>query len=181
MLRNKQNTFDDFCSAAEKLIADGWTTPSRLGIIGASNGGLLVGAALTQRPDLFDAVACSAPLLDMVRYEIFGLGSAWSCEYGTAADPEQLKWLLAYSPVHNVHQGVDYPAVLFSVAEGDRRVDPMHARKLCAALQWASAGGRPILLRRERDVGHGTRALSRAMELTADRLSFLGAQLGMRP
>ena len=99
---NKQNVFDDFHAAAEHLIAAGWTTPDQLAISGGSNGGLLVGAALTQRPDLYRAVVCSAPLLDMVRYELFGMGATWAEEYGTAADPEQLGWLLGYSPYHRV-------------------------------------------------------------------------------
>ena len=105
MLGQRQNVFDDFHAAAEKLIADGWTTREQLGIYGGSNGGLLVGAALTQRPDLYAAVVCSAPLLDMVRYEQFGLGETWNSEYGTATDPEQLGWLLSYSPYHHVVGG----------------------------------------------------------------------------
>ena len=102
MLEHKQNVFDDFHAAAESLIRDGWTTPEQLAISGGSNGGLLVGAALTQRPDLYAAVVCSAPLLDMVRYELFGLGQTWNVEYGTASDAEQFGWLLAYSPYHHV-------------------------------------------------------------------------------
>jgi prolyl oligopeptidase len=179
MLDRKQKVFDDFITAAEKLISDGWTTPRQLAIWGESNGGLLVGAALTQRPDLFAAAACSMPLLDMVRYEKFGLGSAWTGEYGSAADPEQFRWLLAYSPYHHVREGVDYPATLFTVFGGDTRVDPGHARKMCAALQWATSGTRPILLRHEGDVGHGVRAASRAVELAADMLAFLGTHTGL--
>ena len=139
MRGDKQNVFDDFAAAAEWLIAEGWTTPDHLAISGGSNGGLLVGAALTQRPDLCTAVVCSAPLLDMVRYEGSGLGQLWSDEYGTAADPEQLGWLLGYSPYHHVVDGTAYPAVLFTIFDSDTRVDPMHARKLCAALQHATA------------------------------------------
>src|SRR5690606_39866553 len=105
MREHKQNVFDDFHAAAEKLIEDGLTTPSRLAISGGSNGGLLVGAALTQRPDLYRAVVCSAPLLDMVRYEKFGLGQTWNDEYGTADDPEEFGWLIGYSPYHHVHAG----------------------------------------------------------------------------
>src|SRR5581483_8504334 len=115
MLDKKQNVFDDFHAAAEKLIADGWTTADRLAISGGSNGGLLVGAAITQRPELFAAAVCSAPLLDMVRYERFGLGETWNDEYGTAADPVELGWLLSYSPYHRVTEGVCYPSVLFTV------------------------------------------------------------------
>jgi prolyl oligopeptidase len=179
MLDKKQNVFDDFHAAAEKLIADGWTSPDRLAISGGSNGGLLVGAALTQRPDLYTAVVCSAPLLDMVRYERFGLGQTWNVEYGSADVAEEFGWLLAYSPYHHVQEGVDYPAVLFTIFESDSRVDPLHARKLCAALQHATSGDRPILLRNEAEVGHGARAVSRSIELTVDTLSFTAAQTGL--
>jgi len=179
MRGHKQNVFDDCHAAAQWLLDEGVTTREQLGISGGSNGGLLVGAALTQRPDLYAAVVCSAPLLDMVRYERFGLGQTWSDEYGAAADPEELGWLLAYSPYHRVRDGVDYPATLFTVFDGDTRVDPLHARKLCAALQHATSGVRPVLLRREADVGHGARAVSRAVELSADMLSFLAASTGL--
>jgi prolyl oligopeptidase len=182
MRDRKQNVFDDFHAAAEKLIADGWTTREQLAISGGSNGGLLVGAALTQRPDLYAAAVCSAPLLDMVRYERFGLGETWNDEYGTAADPEQLRWLLSYSPYHHVHDRTSYPPVLFTVFDSDTRVDPLHARKMCAALQHATSArwpDRPILLRRESDVGHGARAVSRSASLTADTLAFLGFHVGL--
>ena len=175
---HRQRSFDDFHAAADWLVDQGWTTPRQLALSGGSNGGLLVGVALTQRPERYAAVACSAPLLDMVRYERFGLGATWHEEYGSAADPEQLGWLLAYSPYHHVHPGVAYPAVLFTVFDGDTRVDPLHARKMCAALQHASTGG-PVLLRRERDVGHGARALSRSIDLTADVLAFLAHHTGL--
>ncbi|MGW0479424.1 prolyl oligopeptidase family serine peptidase [Nonomuraea sp. NPDC003214] len=173
MLERKQNVFDDFTAAAEKLVADGWTTPDRLAVWGESNGGLLVGAAVTQRPDLFAAAVCSAGLLDMVRYHRSGLGPSWVGEYGDPDDPEQLAWLLAYSPYHRVRDGVDYPATLFTVSAADTRVDPMHARKMCAAMQRATGGDRPILLRHEPDVGHGARAVSRSIALAADALAFL--------
>jgi len=179
MLGHKQKVFDDFHAAAEHLIADGWTTSRQLAISGGSNGGLLVGAALTQRPELFAAVICSAPLLDMVRYEKFGLGATWNVEYGSADDPEQFGWLLGYSPYHRVVEGTDYPATLFTVFDGDSRVDPLHARKLCAALQHATSGDRPILLRLEKDVGHGARAMSKSIALSADTLTFAAAQTGL--
>jgi prolyl oligopeptidase len=185
MLERKQNVFDDFVAAAEKLIADGWTTPGQLGIWGESNGGLLVGAALTQRPGLFAAAVCSAGLLDMARYHLSGLGPSWTGEYGDPDDPGQLDWLLAYSPYHHVRKGQDYPATLFTVSAGDTRVDPMHARKMCAALQWATGSAshtdRPILLRHEPDVGHGARAASRSVGLAADALAFLAAHTGLDP
>ncbi len=179
MLGAKQNVFDDFHAAAERLVADGWTTSAQLAISGGSNGGLLVGAALTQRPELYAAVTCSAPLLDMVRYEKFGLGATWNVEYGAADDPEQLAWLLAYSPYHHVRPGTAYPAVLFTVFDGDTRVDPLHARKMCAALQHATASDRPVLLRREKDVGHGARSLSRSVDLSADTLAFTACHTGL--
>ncbi len=182
MRASKQNVFDDFHAAAEKLIADGWTSREQLAISGGSNGGLLVGAAITQRPELYAAAVSSAPLLDMVRYERFGLGETWNDEYGTAADPEELGWLLSYSPYHHVRDGISYPAVLFTIFDGDTRVDPMHARKMCAALQHATSArwpDRPILLRRESDVGHGARAVSRSASLSADTLAFLGFLTGL--
>ena len=176
---NKQNVFDDLHAAAEALVAAGDTAPDRLAILGGSNGGLLVGAALVQRPDLYRAVVCSAPLLDMVRYEEFSLGRTWNDEYGTAADPEQLGWLLSYSPYHHVTDGTAYPAVLFTVFDADSRVDPLHARKMAAALQHATTGGAPVLLRRETDVGHGARSVSRTVGLAADQLAFLAAHTGL--
>lgn len=179
MMGAKQNVFDDFHSAAEHLVATGWTTPGQLAVSGGSNGGLLVGAATTQRPDLFAAVVCSAPLLDMVRYERFGLGATWNEEYGTAEDPEQLGWLLSYSPYHGVREGVEYPAVLFTIFDSDSRVDPLHARKMCAALQHATRSGAPILMRREKDVGHGSRALSRSIALSAETLAFTARWTGL--
>ncbi len=184
MRERKQQVFDDFAAVAGWLVDEGWTTPDRLGISGGSNGGLLVGAALTQWPDRFRSVVCSAPLLDMVRYERFGLGATWSDEYGTAGDPTELGWLLGYSPYHRVRAGVAYPAVLFTVFESDTRVDPLHARKLCAALQWATSADpaeRPILLRRETDVGHGQRSVSRTLELQADTAAFHAHHLGLAP
>ncbi|CAN5271904.1 prolyl oligopeptidase family serine peptidase [soil metagenome] len=179
MREAKQNVFDDFASCADALVAQGWTTPGQLGVYGGSNGGLLVGAALTQRPSAYAAVVCSAPLLDMVRYEQFGLGRTWNDEYGSVADPAELGWLLSYSPYHRVEPGTAYPAVLFTVFDGDSRVDPLHGRKLCAALQWATTSSAPVLLRAESDVGHGARAVSRTVGLTVDTLSFLARHTGL--
>jgi prolyl oligopeptidase len=115
----------------------------------------------------------------MVRYERFGLGETWNDEYGRADDPVELGWLLSYSPYHHVDEGVSYPAVLFTVFDSDTRVDPLHARKLCAALQAATASDRPVLLRREVDVGHGARSVSRTVELNVDVVAFLADQLGL--
>ncbi len=181
MLDKKQNVFDDFRAAARFLIDEGWTTPAQLAISGGSNGGLLVGVALTQEPSLYAAVVCSAPLLDMVRYERFGLGQTWNVEYGTASDPEQLGWLLAYSPYHHVVPGTAYPAVLFTVFTSDTRVDPVHAYKMCAALQYATTSGpaRPVLLRAEGQVGHGARAVSRSADLAGDTLAFAARYTGL--
>ena len=179
MRERKQNVFDDYLAAADRLVADGWTTPDRLGIYGGSNGGLLVGAALTQRPDAFAAVVCSAPLLDMVRYELFGLGRTWNDEYGTAADATELGWLLGYSPYHHVADGTAYPAVLFTTFGSDTRVDPLHARKMAAALQHATSSDRPVLLRTEHEVGHGARSVSRTVGLSVDQLAFLADRLGL--
>jgi prolyl oligopeptidase len=179
MRERKQNVFDDFAAAAEHLVAEGWTTHARLGVLGGSNGGLLVGATLTQRPDLAAAVVCSAPLLDMVRYERFGLGRTWNDEYGTADDPVELGWLLGYSPYHAVRAGTAYPAVLFTTFESDTRVHPLHGRKLAAALQHATSAQAPIVLRRETSVGHGARAVSRTVGLAADQLAFLAEHTGL--
>jgi prolyl oligopeptidase len=181
MREHKQHCFDDFIAAGESLIAAGWTSEERLGIYGGSNGGLLVGATLTQRPDLMRAVVCSAPLLDMVRYERFGLGRTWNDEYGSAADPIEFGWLLSYSPYHRVVAGTAYPSVLFTVFDNDTRVDPLHARKLCAALQWATSrrpSEAPIVLRREENVGHGGRSVSRTIRLAADVLGFFNGTIG---
>lgn len=183
MLGNKQNVFDDFHAAGDWLVGQGWTTRAQLGIFGGSNGGLLVGAALTQRPDAYAAVVCSAPLLDMLRYELFGLGATWNLEYGSAEVAEEFEWLLGYSPYHNVHEGTAYPATLFTVFEGDTRVDTLHARKLAAALQHATSAApqeRPILLRREENVGHSVRSVSRSIPLWLDQLGFFAHQLGLQ-
>jgi prolyl oligopeptidase len=179
MLDRKQNVFDDFHAAARALIAGGLTTPGQLAIWGGSNGGLLVGAALTQEPSLYRCVVCSAPLLDMVRYERFALGQTWNTEYGTASDASQLAWLLAYSPYHNVVPGTAYPAVLFTVFANDTRVDPVHAYKMCAALQYATSSGRPVLLRAEDRAGHRPHAMSWSAELVADVLAFAALHTGL--
>ncbi|MGK4001010.1 prolyl oligopeptidase family serine peptidase [Sorangium sp. So ce1036] len=180
MLLKKQNVFDDFIAAAEHLVREGYTRPERLAIQGGSNGGLLVGAALTQRPELFGAVLCGVPLLDMVRYHLFGSGKTWISEYGSSDDPEQFKALHAYSPYHRIEAGTRYPAILLLSADSDDRVDPMHARKFAAALQAASAGG-PVLLRIERNAGHGGADLVKAaVEKGADQLAFALAATGAR-
>ncbi|MDX2967688.1 prolyl oligopeptidase family serine peptidase [Kribbella solani] len=173
--RNKQKVFDDFVEAAEHLVGTGWTTPDQLALCGESNGGLLVAAALTQRPELFAAAVCSAPLTDMVRYEQSGLGARWTAEYGSAQDPDDFNSLLSYSPYHQVTDGVQYPAVLLTSFGNDTRVDPLHARKFCAALQYATASHRPVLLRHEADAGHTTGGIN----LAADMLAFIADQTGL--
>ncbi|GAA2139100.1 prolyl oligopeptidase family serine peptidase [Kitasatospora kazusensis] len=173
----KQNTFDDLDAAADWLVAEGWADPARLGLVGSSNGGLTVGAALTQQPEKYAAVVCVSPLLDMVRYELSGMGPSWRDEYGSAEVPEELATLLGYSPYHAVRPGVRYPAVLLGVADGDTRVDPLHARKMCAALQHATTGEGPVLLRRETGVGHGVRGVATTVALFADLMAFLAATL----
>jgi prolyl oligopeptidase len=179
MLANKQNVFDDFHSAAEYLIGNGWTTSEQLGIYGGSNGGLLVGAAMTQRPDLFNAVVCVAPLLDMIRYVESELGPTWTVEYGDPTDAEQFDWLYAYSPYHRVTKGADYPATMFAIFDNDTRTDPMHGRKMAAAVQAATSGHRPILVRTEGNVGHGARSLNKSIEESADTLAFMSHWTGL--
>jgi prolyl oligopeptidase len=181
MLGNKQNVFDDFIGAGEWLIKQGYTDPGHLGIQGSSNGGLLVGAALTQQPDLFRAVVCQVPILDMVRYHRFLMARLWIPELGTAEDPEDFSWLYAYSPYHRVQDGKEYPAVLFATADSDTRVDALHARKMAARLQAASSSLQPILLRLESKAGHGAgKPRSKILDEWTDVWTFLFWQLGMK-
>jgi prolyl oligopeptidase len=181
ILGSKQNSFDDFIGAAEWLIDQGYTRPGRLAAAGGSNGGLLVGAALTQRPDLFRAVLVQVPLLDMLRYHRFLIARLWIPEYGSADDPVQFRWLRDYSPYHRVRDGVAYPAVLLATAESDTRVDPMHARKMAARLQAATSTDRPILLRLESRAGHGAgKPLSKVLEEHTDSWTFVFSELGVQ-
>lgn len=185
MLDKKQNVFDDFVAASEFLISEGYTSKDRLAIQGGSNGGLLMGAALTQRPDLFRAVVCQVPLLDMLRYQNFQIAKLWVPEYGSAEDPKQFDWLYAYSPYHHVKQGTEYPAVLFMTADTDTRVDPMHAKKMAALMQAEAANGqsreRPILLRIDTKAGHGAgKPIAKQIDDMVDIYSFLFWQLGMK-
>lgn len=175
-LEQKQNVFDDFIAAAEWLISQGLCSAAELGIMGGSNGGLLVGAAMTQRPDLFGAVVCRVPLLDMVRYERFRVARLWAAEYGSASDREQFPWLHAYSPYHHVREGIQYPAALFLTAEEDSRVDPMHALKMTARLQ---SVGAQAWLRVEERAGHGQgKPVSKLVIEEADVWTFLALKLG---
>jgi prolyl oligopeptidase len=186
MLGKKQNVFDDFIAAAEYLISAKYTDKDHLAIQGGSNGGLLMGAMITQRPDLFRAVICALPLLDMLRYQNFQIAKLWIAEYGSAEDPKQFDWLYAYSPYHHVKQGTEYPAILFMTADTDTRVDPMHAKKMNALMQAEAANGqskdRPILLRIESKAGHGQgKPVTKQIEESTDVYSFLFWQLGVTP
>ncbi len=176
----KQNVFDDFIAAGEALVERGYTNPRKLAIYGGSNGGLLVGACMVQRPNLFRAVVCAVPLLDMLRYHNFSIARLWIPEYGSADDPEQFKWLHAYSPYHHVKPATSYPATLFMTAMSDSRVNPLHAWKMSALLQSQTTSDRPILLRTETKAGHGAgKPLSKRLEADADRWTFLMNELGM--
>jgi prolyl oligopeptidase len=180
MLDKKQNVFDDFIAAAEYLQKDGYTDKEHMAIRGGSNGGLLMGVMITQRPDLFRAVVCQVPLLDMLRYQNFQIAKLWIPEYGSAEDPKQFEWLYAYSPYHHVKPGTVYPAVLFMTADSDTRVDPMHAKKMTAELQADNGGPDPILLRIETKAGHGAgKPINKLVEDWTDIYSFLYWQLGM--
>jgi prolyl oligopeptidase len=174
----KQNVFDDFIAAGEWLVANRYTQPSKLAIAGGSNGGLLVGAALTQRPDLFRAVICHRPLLDMMRHHKHPLGHYWIGEYGCADDLNDFQYLLAYSPYHNVRAGTRYPAVMFVTGDSDTRCDPMHARKMAAILQSATASKHPIVLHYRAEAGHmATLPIDATIDELADQLAFLFREL----
>lgn len=181
MLEKKQNVFDDFIAAAEWLIANGYTRPERLGILGGSNGGLLIGAAVTQRPDLFSAGIAQVPILDMLRYHKFLRARNWTPELGSSDDPKQIGFLHRYSPYHNVKKGTKYPAMLLTAGERDERVHPLHARKMTALLQAATASdpeAEPILLQVDRESGHGMGApADKGTRDAVDLISFLMWQL----
>jgi prolyl oligopeptidase len=182
MLLNKQHVFDDCIGAAEYLIANKYTSPQHLAVRGGSNGGLLVGAVITQRPDLFRAAVCEVPLLDMIRYPLFGSGKTWVPEYGSPGVEAQFKALFAYSPYHHVEPGVKYPALLMCTAANDDRVDPMHARKFVAKMQADNADDYPILLRVETQSGHGgSDQVKKTIALGTDIWSFLINELGAAP
>ena len=185
MLDKKQNVFDDMIAAAEHLISEKYTDKNHLAIQGGSNGGLLMGAMMTQRPDLFRAVVCQVPLLDMLRYQNFQIAKLWIPEYGTAENTEQFKWLYAYSPYQHVKAGAEYPAILFMTGDFDTRVDPMHAKKMAALMQAEAKNGasktRPILLRIESKAGHGAgKPVTKQIEEFTDVYSFLFSQLGVK-
>ncbi len=182
ILDRKQNVFDDFIAAAEYLIDEGYTNRKRLVINGGSNGGLLVAACMTQRPDLFGAVVCQVPVIDMLRYHKFTVGRYWVSDYGNAEESEEaFRYLYAYSPLHNVRKGTVYPPTLITTADTDDRVVPAHAKKFAATLQWADAGDNPILIRIETKAGHGAgKPTSKLIEEVADIYAFIYRTFGLR-
>ena len=179
MFGNKQNVFDDFFAAAEYLIKNGYTSPEHFAIRGRSNGGLLMGAAMTQKPELFGAIWCGYPLLDMLRYQNFEFGRAWTTEYGSAENAKDFAYLVKYSPYQNVKPGTKYPAIMFFTGDSDTRVDPLHARKMTARMQAANGGDRPILLHYSLKGGHSAGvSVSQLVDDQADELSFLWNETG---
>ena len=179
MLERKQHVFDDFIAAAEHLIAEGYTSAEHLAIRGGSNGGLLVGAVSNQRPELFGAVVCTYPLLDMVRYHQFLVASFWVPEYGSSEDPAQFAYIYDYSPYHNVDETARYPATLYITGDGDTRVAPLHGRKMAALMQATHGADTPMLLRYHTDAGHsGGQPISQQIEQMVDTVSFLLWQVG---
>ncbi len=180
MLDRKQNVFDDFHAAGEWLVENNYTRPEKLGCYGGSNGGLLIGAAVTQRPDLFKAAVSAVPLLDMLRYDQFSIARLWIPEYGTAQNPEQFPSIYNYSPYQNVKDGEQYPSVMIMSGAGDSRVDPLHARKMAARLQAATSSSEPVLLREESKAGHGAgKPVAKVIESETDRFSFFFDRLGL--
>ena len=174
MFDKKQNVFDDWFGAAEYLIQNKYTTPERFAIRGRSNGGLLMGASMTQRPDLFGAIWCGYPLLDMLRYQMFEMGRTWTTEYGSAENAKDYPYILKYSPYQNVKAGTKYPAIFFFTGDGDTRVDPMNARKMTPLMQSASTSGRPILLHYSVKGGHSAGvSQTQLVEDYADEMAFL--------
>ncbi len=179
MFEKKQHTFDDLHAAAEYLIAEGYTSSDRLAIMGGSNGGLLVGAGFTQRPDLYRAVLCTYPLLDMLRFHKFLMGPYWISEYGSADNPDQFEYIRAYSPYHNVEAGTEYPGIMFVTGDSDTRVDPMHARKMAALMQASTGSDNPIVLKYDTKAGHsGGTPLQKQISDSVDQLHFLLWQVG---
>src|SRR5205807_1607388 len=181
-LQRKQNVFDDFIAAAEWLIANKYTSPSKLAIRGGSNGGLLVGACMTQRPDLFGATLPAVGVMDMLRFHKFTIGWAWTSDYGSSDDPEEFKAIYAYSPLHNIRRGAKYPATLITTADHDDRVVPAHSFKYAATLQAAQTGKAPVLVRIETRAGHGAgKPTAKLIDETADKWAFLVHELKMKP
>jgi len=180
MLLNKQNVFDDFIAAAEHLIARKYTSAAKLGVAGGSNGGLLVGAVMTQRPDLFKVALPAVGVMDMLRYHKFTVGWGWAVEYGSSDKEEDFKNLYQYSPLHNLKPGTSYPATLVTTADHDDRVVPAHSFKFISTLQQCQAGPEPVLIRIETRSGHGSSNLTKALEATADAFSFFFYNVGAK-
>jgi prolyl oligopeptidase len=177
---HKQNVFDDFIAAAQWLIANHYTSTDKLAINGASNGGLLIGAALTQRPDLFAAAVPQVGVMDMLRFHKFTIGWAWVSDYGSPDNPEDFAFLRAYSPLHNLKPGTHYPPTLITTADHDDRVFPAHSFKFAATMQAAQGGDAPVLIRIETRAGHGSgKPTSKIIEEEADILSFVWQNLKM--
>ena len=181
-LARKQNVFDDFCSCAKWLAASGWSRPDRIAINGASNGGLLVGACITQHPELFGAGVAEVGVLDMLRFNKFTIGWAWTSDFGDPDDPDQYRWLRAYSPLHRIQPGAHYPPMLVLTGDHDDRVVPGHSFKFAAALQAAQAGEAPVLIRVETAAGHGAgKPTAKLVAERTDVLAFLEEVLGLAP
>lgn len=181
MLENKQNVFDDFIAAAEYLIKEKYTNPKKLGIFGGSNGGLLIGAVINQRPELFRVAIAAVGVMDMLRFHKFTIGWAWVNEYGSSDNPEQFKYLIKYSPLHNIRKGLPYPAVLVTTADHDDRVFPAHSFKYIATLQEKYKGPNPALLRVETQVGHGAQTTNKIIDYYTDLWSFFFYNLDIHP
>jgi len=177
----KQNVFDDFIAAAEWLVANKYTSSDRLAIRGGSNGGLLVGAVMNQRPDLMKVAIPQVGVMDMLRFHEFTIGAAWISDYGSSDDPAQFKALYAYSPLHNIKAGVKYPATFITTADHDDRVVPAHSFKYAATLQEKQAGDAPVLIRIETRSGHGASSTTKQIDLEADVYAFLFRNLGVTP
>ena len=177
----KQNVFDDFIAAAEWLIANKYTSPDHLAINGDSNGGLLVGAVMNQRPELFRVAVPEVGVMDMLRFQKFTIGWNWAADYGSSDNAEQFKVLYAYSPLHNIKPGVKYPATLITTADHDDRVVPAHSFKYAATLQAQASRANPVLIRIDTMSAHGSSSTSKVIALTADTYSFLFWNLGVTP
>jgi prolyl oligopeptidase len=181
MKLDKQNVFDDFIAAAEWLIEQKYTQPKRLAITGRSNGGLLVGTVMNQRPELFGAAVPEVGVMDMLRFHKFTIGWNWIADYGSSDDPEEFKALYAYSPLHNIRPGVKYPPTLITTADHDDRVVPAHSFKYAATLQALASRESPALIRIETKSGHGASSLTKQLEATADIYAFVMHNLGVEP
>jgi prolyl oligopeptidase len=177
MFENKQHVFDDFIAAAEYLVANEYTSPKTLGIMGGSNGGLLVGAAMEQRPDLFAVALPAVGVMDMLRYQKFTVGAAWATEYGSSDDAKAFEYLYRYSPLHNLKPGTCYPATLVTTADHDDRVVPSHSFKFTATLQGAQGCTKPVMIRVETEASHGYRPTDKRIAELADEWAFAIANM----